>query len=173
MKHILLTDIQVTGRDLLQGLGAFDPASFNEVPFEGSWTAGQVADHLLRSAGVLQVLHGRTASAHRLPNEKVELIRHVFLDFKTKLKSPDFIVPSGGPHDQDDAVGRLREVWTGMESAVQRLDLEQLCLGFDLPVFGLMTRLEWITFYMLHTQRHIRQIRRIHHGLSIGRAVSQ
>ena len=41
----MIAEIKQTAADLLQALEAFNEHSFNQVPFEGSWTAGQVAEH--------------------------------------------------------------------------------------------------------------------------------
>lgn len=168
----LTTEMRNTAATLLEALRAFDYDEFNEVPFEGSWTAGQVADHLLKAADVTQVLHGRTAPTWRNPGEKVEMLRHVFLDFKTKFKTPDFIVPSDGPHSQAEMDTALTEVWAGLDAATRKLDLTQTCLDFELPVFGLLTRTEWICFYMVHTQRHIHQLIRMQEAMS-KRPISQ
>jgi hypothetical protein len=157
----LLTEMETTAGNLHKALGAFDPTTFNTVPFEGSWTAGQVAEHLLKSAGVTAVLHGHTAVTQRNPDEKVELLRHVFLDFDRKLNAPDFIIPSEGPHDQTQMTGALSEVWSSLLASAGTMDLTETCLDVELPVFGLLTRVEWIDFYVVHTQRHIYQLRNI------------
>ncbi|MBE7179216.1 MAG: DinB family protein, partial [Mucilaginibacter polytrichastri] len=41
------------------------------------------------------------------------------------------------------------------------MDLSMLCLGFDFPGLGFLTRYEWLYFNIYHTQRHIRQLRNI------------
>lgn len=157
---------------LAEALDAFDAEGFNEVPFAGSWTAGQVADHLLKAGGVTQVLYGRTAPAGRDPEQKMEMLRHVFLDFNTKMKSPDFIQPSDGPHDLDGYRRSLAGIWQSLEASAVELDLSVHCLDMELPVFGLLTRLEWIGFYAVHTQRHVHQLHGIYSALS-KRPISQ
>jgi hypothetical protein len=77
------------------------------------------------------------------------------------LKSPDFIIPSEGPHDQTLMMDALTEVWSGLLVSAKTLDLSETCLDMELPVFGLLTRVEWIDFYTVHTQRHIHQLRNI------------
>ena len=63
MSNELLKDLYATGDALLAALEKFTPAQLNKAPFEGSWTAAQVADHLLKSnGGILKIIEGKTNS---------------------------------------------------------------------------------------------------------------
>lgn len=146
---------------LMETLEAFTPETFNRVPPLGGWTAGQVCEHLLLGAGVTEVIAGKTQPAGRPADQKVEAIAAVFLDLNTKLQSPDFIIPAAGVYDQQVMIERLKTAWTKLKEAVRLLDLHVLCLDFELPVMGQLTRLEWIWFYVVHTQRHIQQLTRL------------
>ncbi|HEV2479657.1 MAG TPA: DinB family protein [Puia sp.] len=146
---------------LMETLEAFTPETFNRVPPLGGWTAGQVCEHLLLSAGVVEVIAGKTQTPQRPANQKVEAIAAVFLDFNTKLQSPDFVIPAAGDYDQQISIQRLKTAWTKLREAVRLLDLNALCVDFELPVMGQLTRLEWIWFYVFHTQRHVRQLERL------------
>jgi hypothetical protein len=158
-------EIKETCTALLKILNAFSEDEFNTVPPCGGWTPGQVAEHLLLSAGVIEVISGRTAAATRPPDEKVAGIAAIFLDFTTKLSSPDFIVPAEGHYDKQELINRLRVVWTKLAEAVKLLDLTLVCLDFEFPGSGTLTRLEWISFYVFHTRRHINQLHRIYASL--------
>jgi hypothetical protein len=155
-------EIKETCSALLQILDAFSDQEFNTVPPCGGWTPGQVAEHLLLSAGVVEVISGRTVAATRPPDEKVAGIAAIFLDFTTKLSSPDFIIPAEGHYDKQEIMNRLRVVWTKLAAAVKLLDLSVVCLDFEFPGSGTLTRLEWIKFYIFHTRRHIAQLHRIY-----------
>jgi DinB superfamily len=158
-------EIKKTCTALLQILDAFSEDEFNTVPPCGGWTPGQVAEHLLLSAGVVEVISGRTAAATRPPDEKVAGIAGIFLDFTTKLSSPPFIVPAEREYSKTEMITRLRVVWTKLAEAVKLLDLSVVCLDFEFPGSGTLTRLEWINFYIFHTQRHIAQLHRIYASL--------
>ncbi|TDX02383.1 DinB family protein [Dinghuibacter silviterrae] len=161
----LINDIRDTAAALQEALSAFDPESFNVVPYAGSWTAGQVTDHLVKAGGVTRILHGRTVPTQRRPDEKVEMLRHIFLDFNAKMKAPDFIVPGDGPFVFSEQIATLTDIWGGIAESSRTLDPTLTCADMELPVFGLLTRLEWISFYMVHTQRHIHQLHRIQTAL--------
>ena len=164
----LVTEVEETGSTLLRVLAAFSEQQLNTVPFAGSWTGGQVAEHLIKSGGVARTIYGKVAPAGRQPDEKVGPIKGVFLDLTTKLQSPDFIVPSEGPHSKRDVMDPLADIWEGLGKAVGELDLTQECQDFELPVMGKLTRLEWIWFYVAHTQRHSHQLKNIFSRLKEG-----
>ena len=83
---------------LLQTISSFPEEKFNTVPFYGSWTAAQVSDHILKSAsGIQKMLSTNTKPTTRQPHEKIEAIKSMFLDFNTKMKSHEFVLPENTP----------------------------------------------------------------------------
>lgn len=172
-KNELTTQARQTFAALMETLESFTAENFNREPQLGGWTAGQVCEHLLLSAGVVEVIAGRTEPTQRPADERVDAIAGVFLDFTTKLQSPDFIIPAEGDYDRQIMIEKLKTVWGKLKEAVRLLDLNALCADFEMPVMGRLTRLEWIWFYVFHTQRHIRQLKRLltpeptHHRLPL------
>jgi uncharacterized damage-inducible protein DinB len=166
-KQYLLQGLEETTHDLLQILAAFDQQQFNRVPFEGSWTAGQVAEHLLKSeSGIPEVLMGPVMPAQRPIDEMAPAIADVFLDFSTKLKSPEFILPSDGPHDQQMLLDGFEFVRGTLKKQAETADLTKVCTSFPFPQMGELTRLEWLYFAFCHSTRHIRQLRKIYEAVS-------
>jgi hypothetical protein len=152
--------IEETGAAIIAELDRFSEEQLNTVPFEGSWTGGQVAEHLLKSAGVADVVFGRTAPTSRPPDENIAALR-IFLDFSIKMKSPDFILPSDGHHPKKPLIDGLQGRWQRMGEAADKLDLRETCLDFEMPNVGHLTRLEWLSFQVFHTKRHLHQLRNI------------
>lgn len=161
----LITDIQTTIAELLQVISAFKDDEINIVPFEGSWTAGQVAEHVLKSSGISEVLHGKVEPTQRQPDQYVAPLRDQFLNFDIKMTSPDFILPSDGPHNKQELLVELDNTWKKTAAAAATQDLSMTCLDFELPGLGTMTRYEWISFLTVHTQRHTWQLKNIHKKL--------
>jgi hypothetical protein len=143
-KNELITQARQTYTALMESLEAFTPDNFNRQPPLGGWSAAQVAEHLLLSAGMVEVIAGRTTATHRPPDEKVEAIAAIFLDFTTKLQSPDFIIPAEKDYNQPETIDRLKTVWTKLKEAVRLLDLSATCMDFEFPTMGHLTRFEWI-----------------------------
>src|SRR5690606_14132128 len=94
MKQEVYNDFINTTNELIQLLSSLSQEQLNQVPFEGSWTAGQVGDHLRRSYGIAELLSGKTTETERPANEKIKGIKELFLNFDIKFESPEFIVPS-------------------------------------------------------------------------------
>jgi hypothetical protein len=161
----LVTELQNAGSGLTAAIAAIPDNKFNTVPFEGSWTAGQVTDHILKSLGV-EILYGKTTTTDRPPDQQVALLADIFLDFTTKLKSPDFILPSDEPQDKQVRLKDANDRFNKLVEAAKTLDLVQICLDFEMPVMGGLTRLEFLWFYVFHTKRHTYQLQNIAKALA-------
>jgi hypothetical protein len=165
MTDDLIKEIKVTYSVLLQTLSRYEADEMDIIPFEGSWTAGQVAEHIIKSgSGICGFLQGPTEPTHRPIDQKVATIKSVFLDFTIKMQSPDFILPTQTSHHKDAQVNTLESIRNELLQAAT-LDLSHTCTGFELPGIGMLTRLEWLYFNCFHTQRHIRQLGNIFQAL--------
>ena len=163
MAKDILIEMDQTANKLLQTVSAFPKDQFNTVPFEGSWTAAQVSDHILKSvSGVHKMLYGPTKPTDRLPDRKAEAIKSMFLDFETKMKSPEFVLPGNSPIEKEKLLNALEEITAKMIEAIKTLNLSETCTAFELPGFGEFTRVEWIWFAIYHTQRHTHQLKNIY-----------
>jgi hypothetical protein len=152
------TEILETKQDLMDAIYSFSEKNIDQVPFEGSWTAGQVMEHIDKAMGSA-VLYGKTQKANRAPDEKLPQLKAIFLDFNSKMKSPDFILPTAGKHSKEALLNSLTQKLDTLLTASQTLDMNEECLDFEVPGFGKFTRLEWIWFYLVHTQRHTQQLK--------------
>jgi uncharacterized damage-inducible protein DinB len=162
MKEALLVEFEETTRDLLTTLSQFSQEEFNRIPFEGSWTPGQVAEHLWKSeSGMVTVLKGKSEETNRDPLQHVETIRKVFLDYTIKLQSPEFIIPSGDEKDRNDFVKRFDETRKKLSNSFEILDLDKTFTDFSFPQMGNLTGWEILHFVICHSKRHIRQMKNI------------
>ncbi|PYF72640.1 DinB family protein [Pedobacter nutrimenti] len=167
MEH-LINELKETKNELIQLIGDFKEEHFNTVPFAGSWTPGQIAEHILKSKeGLPELLRGPSSAAKRPSDQKVTETKSLFLNFEIKMKSAEFILPGTLPWKREVLQENLNYMDTAIIHAAQELDLNLLCLGFELPVFGKFTRLEWLYFNMYHTQRHIHQLKNVLKTLSV------
>jgi hypothetical protein len=147
--------------ELINLLSAVDETQLNTVPFPGSWTAGQVGDHLYKSYDVIGTLKGNTSSTTRSTDMHVQAIRELFLNFEIKMKSPDFIIPSEGYINKEELINGLKERTRAILEFTDSNDLSLSCFDFDFPGYGFLTRLEWLNFIECHTKRHIHQLNTI------------
>ena len=162
MEKELVNEIEQTARQLFQVVGGFAEEEFNKQPFEGSWTPGQVVEHVaLYASGTLRTLEGKTAVTERDPGQMVTPLRNAFLEFDSKMQSPEFIRPSDDPKNKASLIASLEASFRGLARVACSEDLHATCLGFSMPTVGNMTRLEWLSFVVVHTQRHIWQLKKM------------
>jgi uncharacterized damage-inducible protein DinB len=148
--------------ELYKPISSLRQEQFNIVPFEDSWTAGQTAEHILKSNTViLNTVNGASEKTENWPDEKIEQLRVIFLDFDTKMTALGFNTPSDDDKNKAEMLNKLREVNDGIIEVIKTLDLTETCKDFKHPGMGELTRLEWIYFCMFHTQRHTHQLSNI------------
>lgn len=161
MKTELKKNITDTFMQLKNVLDDLSPEQLNTLPFTGSWTAGQVTEHIIKSlSGIELLMQGPSTTIERDPAEKVKGIEDLFLDRTNKFQSPDFILPGPGPFDKFTQSSALEKAKNELLDAVD-LDLSQEAGAAELPGFGKLTREEWIHFFLAHTIRHTRQLKKI------------
>jgi S-ribosylhomocysteine lyase LuxS involved in autoinducer biosynthesis len=162
MSKPIYDELKNTGKELQQVLSSFTQEDINKVPFAGSWTAGQVAEHVLKSAdGVLANVKSNTQPTERNPEENVKMLSDAFLNFGIKMKSPDFILPGDKPKDKAELINSLNNTINSLEQAARTEDLSATCTAFEMPTVGPLTRIEWLSFANVHTLRHIHQLKNI------------
>ncbi len=156
MRNEIIQQYSTTNKRLLRLLSAFSQEQLNQAPAADSWSAGQVAVHLIK-ASVLKLLYGPICATTREPDQHVESLKQQFLDFTIKMKAPEFVLPEQTSYSKVDILRTLEEIGHEMETAITSLDLSATCSGTP-PVLGELTRLELIWFNIFHTQRHMQQL---------------
>ena len=155
----LLQEFEAATNGYLEIVSGLNQEEINTVPFLGSWTAAQVTEHLCKSDNaMIKALNGPVYPTNRPPDAGVNSLRDTFLDFSTKLPSPDFIIPSATTHEKDSLMEAFTTGREQIGNAIKSLDLTTSC---QMPIFGEPTRLELIYFVIFHTQRHTNQVKRI------------
>ena len=149
-------------KELLSTLGSLDEQQINDIPFEGSWTAAQVGEHLSKSYDVIGALKTQAAPAERPADEKLETLKAMFLNRDVKMKSPAFILPSEKPINRELLIKDLTAKTNSILHFVETEDLSLSCPAVNFPGFGYLTRIEWLYFISFHTQRHLHQLRNIY-----------
>lgn len=162
MENNIIKEIDETTAELLKTVDSFTQEEFDKVPFEGSWTAAQVAEHVLKSeSGIPVTWLGNAEPTKRKPDENVGIIKSTFLDFTTKLKSPDFILPSQNPPAKQVLYDSLKANRAEVKRLASTLDLTQTFTDFSMPQMGHLTGIEYATFLICHSKRHIHQLKNI------------
>ena len=167
MSAALTNEINTTFDQLTQVLSSIDDSNMDKVPFEGSWTAGQVTEHIIKSViNMPKVLNGPTENTDRDPDEKSAMLRSIFMDYSNKMKSPDFILPTEDHHDKNALLRSISDIKEQMAEGAALPDLTLTCTAFKLPNLGFLTRQELLTFAIAHTARHTQQLRNVAQALA-------
>jgi|KBSMisStaDraftv2_1062788.scaffolds.fasta_scaffold367614_2 hypothetical protein len=157
-----LENLRASSSRFMRTLRTFLPEEINKVPYPGSWTAGQVAEHVHKSdQGMIFLLNGTTREADRDPAEKQEALKQVFLDFHTKMQSPERIIPENKEYDKAAILARFENDRAAMRDLLAGADWSVICTSYPFPNFGEISKLELISFVVYHTKRHIFQLEKI------------
>jgi hypothetical protein len=159
----ILIDTEQTFTTLIETVSSFDEEQLNDIPFKGSWSGGQVVQHLiLANSGFIEVMQGPVKEPEREPDQLVGRIKKDFLNFDVKMESPEFILPLPISYSKSRQLGTLENIKSGLLHLIETMDLDQVCLAFELPEYGFLTRFEAVYFVNYHTQRHTRQLKNIY-----------
>lgn len=160
-REILFKQMEKATDELLSALSSFNQDNINRIPFAGSWTAGQVGEHLLKSYGVVETLNGRVEETRRDPLQNDAMLKDAFLNFDVKMNAPDFILPEKKDYPKQQLINSLKQRIDEIKHAIQSLELTATCVDFALPNLGALTRIEWLNFVVYHTKRHTHQLKKI------------
>jgi hypothetical protein len=162
LNQLVTIQVESTEKKLMQTIASIKQKDINQVPFEGSWTAGQVCEHVnLSVSGVVETLKAPTEVTERSPDQYAKELKDMFLNFNLKFPSAPAIMPSGVDHDKKALVDVLTNTFENLVNIIQTEDLTGTFAGFKFPGMGQLTRLEWVYLTIYHTQRHIHQIKNI------------
>jgi len=165
---LTFTEIDNVLSDMIKTLSLFTQAEINTIPFEGSWTPGQVAQHIILSdSGFAELLSGPINDTDRQPDQYVDQLKSIFLNFDIKMKSPDFILPPAIDYKKEELLANLEQIRTKLNQFDQKSDMTKTCTGMELPFMGYLTRIEAATFIIVHTKRHVHQLGNIYIKQSI------
>ena len=161
----IVTQVQDTNKLLFDLLDSFDENKLNKIPYRDSWTAAQVANHLVKSDRFLHYLfNGPTRKTERAADAHIQQLADIFLDFDTRLKSPGMIIPDDRPFTKNEVLTDLKTARTNLLDAAEKMDLG-LITTLESPL-GESTMLEILYFHLFHTKRHLHQLEKIQLALS-------
>src|SRR6476620_869600 len=126
-KEAILAAIDGIVAELLEHYLPLNEDEINKVPYENSWTPRQLLEHVTKSTnGIATALMEDGKVTDRDVTERVPELKTVFLDFSTKMKSPDAIVPGNGPFEKDVVIDRLKIAFEEFSKNANHTNLEGL-----------------------------------------------
>jgi hypothetical protein len=163
MMEFPITELAVPVFDeLIALIRSFKEDEFNLQPVAGGWSAAQAAEHIrLSVSGMEAILSGVSVETDRDPQQYVDAIRDIFMDFGRKMQSPARIAPADTTYALDAMAASFTAFGRRLQQIIEEEDLSCTYPDASLPGFPPFTRVEWLAFAMYHTQRHIHQMRGI------------
>jgi hypothetical protein len=158
-KKELLASIHDPIVRMLDLMSPLDNIKVNRVPYKDSWTAGMLFRHVSKSLNAMsKAMHMDGRPAGRDEGEKIPELKKTFLDFSSKMKSPEFIVPENGHYEKQAICEELNNSFDHLKQSTANAELPDLIEGLPL---GPITKLEILHFILYHTQRHLNQMKKI------------
>lgn len=163
----LCTDLDNNTRLFLDILDTVPPDKVHLTNELSDWCIMDCAEHLLiYEQQVIKALQGPAEPVKdRAPNSKVSDISHSFLEFDRRLRvtgDPDTL--QGGYTNVADFSKTFRQNREDIKALLHKEPIDWLCTAMEHPIFGFMTRIEWVYYLIYHTERHLQQINRIEAG---------
>ncbi|RCH55200.1 hypothetical protein DJ568_08415 [Mucilaginibacter hurinus] len=157
----LIAVFDSTMDDLINLLSTFSDNEVNIIPYEGSWTPGQMAAHVHKvTTGFIDMLNGPVKDTHRQTDEYAAQIKEDFLNYSIHMESPEFVLPDIKDYDRGGLITSLINAREDLSALVKSVDLSKTCTSFK-PGPEYLTRYEALTFVTYHNQRHIWQLNRM------------
>ena len=122
---------------------------------DDGWSVAEVADHIVKSTNVHL---GGTTKTNRPYDQHAEGIRDLFLNFQTKFPAAPNLQPDQKRFSVDEAVSSLDAAKESIFKMIERDDLTETCVDIELPVWGNLTKYEWLVLFENHIIRHTKQI---------------
>lgn len=156
-KSVLRNKVAEAFDEFISLCSSFDEQQVNAIPFPGSWTPAQVASHIILATD--GVPDSRVAASGPAFDAHLPAIRPWWEDVNQKFQSPDELRPGNEPRPKRELLSELQRVREKDLAIIQNKDLTEVCLDFELPTIGYLTRYEWLWFIEMHLRRHSFQLR--------------
>ncbi len=145
----------------------FPDSYFNSKPNDSTWSAAENVDHIIRSEfGTARLFNsGSKKDPTRDTEEKIKNIETQFLDRTQKFQAFGVVLPSDGEKSKNELIMKFQKSREQITELLQIQDLDEVCMRFEHPLFGHLTRREWIHFNIVHTKRHMAQIEALQNQL--------
>lgn len=135
---------------------------FNSKPDGETWSIAENLEHIIRSEfGIVKLFNGPTKQTEHDINANIQRIEKRFLNRTNKTKAPKIVSPKQGDKNKTTL---LEQFSTQRKQATELLanqNSDETCTLYENPIYGFVSRKEWIHFNIYHTQRHTLQIQEL------------
>lgn len=130
-------------------------ADINRKRADGGWSVGEIASHIIKGT---QVDLRETQKTERPYDQHTTSIRDVFLNFQLKFPTAPILQPTPKQYSTDELFSMLDANKVSILRMIEQDDLTETCIGIELPVWGTLTKYEWLVLFQNHIIRHTKQV---------------
>ncbi len=130
-------------------------ADINKKRADGGWSVGQIGNHILKGTDTNL---GSTKKTERPYDKNADAIKALFLDFGKKFSTAPDIEPDAKQYTKEDLIVSLRESQEKIFQMIDKEDLTETCVDWELPGWGNLTKYECVILYENHIIRHTKQV---------------
>jgi hypothetical protein len=152
-KDLLKRQIHAAFENFKMAIGKH--ADINKKRADGGWTVGEIGNHIIKSTGSD---YGRTKKTGRPYDRHAVAIRDLFLDFTAKFPTALVLQPDEKNYSVMELLTALDHNKEKLFEMIDKDDLTEICIDIELPVWGNLTKYEWLVLIENHTIRHTRQV---------------
>jgi hypothetical protein len=130
-------------------------SDINKKRADGGWSVGEIANHILKGTSANL---GATKKTERPYDQHAEGIRNLFLNFKMKFPAAPVLRPDSRLYSIEDTISLLDNSKEGILKMIESKDLTETCIDIAVPVWGKLTKFEWLVLFENHLIRHTKQV---------------
>lgn len=161
-RTVLVESLQGGGQALVEAVIDLTPAQWAFRPAAGSWTIGEVCEHLeLTERMILRRLDSAGAEGLAQAAGKDQFVVKAVTSRRTKVPAPEAMVPQGAFASPDVFLAKFQATRNDALARAQDplLDLRGIC-AFHFALKEL-DGYQWLLMTASHTLRHLAQIREL------------
>ncbi|HCT54945.1 MAG: DinB family protein [Balneola sp.] len=156
----LIEEYNLNTKAFVQFIKEIADDDFNKKPEQNTWSAAENVEHIIRSEfGTARLFNSDTKKEPNRDSEsKIKEIKTRFTDRSKKLQAFGVVLPTDGKKNKEELIAKFLKSREMVIQLIKEQNPDEVCMKFAHPLFGYMTRKEWIHFNIVHANRHIHQI---------------
>jgi hypothetical protein len=130
-------------------------SDINKKRADGGWSIGEIANHIVKGT---QIDLGATEKTGRPYDQHAAGIRDLFLNFQMKFPAAPMLQPDPRQYATGELFSSLDANKSKILRMIEKDDLTESCVDIQIPVWGTLTKYEWLILFENHIIRHTKQV---------------
>ena len=159
MEDKLLKEFKENTNKLLGFIEQVDEVKLLTNPTRTEWSIMDCCEHILQlEQALIKLFRGPVEKVEKHSDKNVEIIKERFLDFEKKLTAFGIILPQRKHKTKQTIKAAIADSRATLIRIGENNGWDKRCMLYAHPLFGHLTRLEWIGFCIYHVERHLNQM---------------